>query len=448
MKKFFKLKLNQLSKAELKVRQMNALKGGGIVRLSLFFGFTCSFFSTDCTDPNKTAAVETRVDSIVFVNNQQEDLELKLSDIADSIKYVALETNQNSLIQYVNRLTVTPEYILVEDGCGLLLFSRQGKFISSVGRKGNGPDEYICLGGYDIDVNKRQIHVFSIYAYCFLSYDFSGDFLGKFQLPGILKDRLIDKFLLVGDGKMLATQTRKFADPSDTTFLINLNTGNYEAFEGKICGVDRSNGTEVYLRKTSKDCDSIFCFTDKPVFKCVVYQDKPGKEEERDFFMPQFLFEAGDVTYLMGNCQQEAYKYESERSHTTQKGKTVHYMNTKHYPYQPWIYQIQKRKFCMLEHYGDKIQGIKNNMDGGFPFFTRTDAINGAIPEIEQDKLMVTFFLPEEFIKDQDMHKISDSSLYVDAGQKLRNLTDKLQEDDNPVLMILHLKKDTKKIKL
>jgi hypothetical protein len=392
--------------------------------------------------------VEAGVDSIVFVKNQQEDLELKLSDIADSIEYVALETNQNSLIRYVSRLTVTPEYILVEDGCGLLLFSRQGKFISSVGRKGNGPGEYICLGGHDIDVAKRQIHVFSTYTYCFLSYDFSGKFSGKFQLPGILKNRLIDKFLTVGDGKMLATQTRKHKDPSDTTFYINLNTGDYEAFEGKICGIDRRNGTEAYLRKTSKDCDSIFSFTDKPVFKCVVYQDKPGKEEERDFFMPQFLFEAGDATYLTGNRQQEAYKYESERFHTTKDGRTYHYTNTKRYPYQPWIYQVQKRKFCLLEHDGDKIQGIKNDMDGGFPFYPRTDAVNGTIFGIEQDKLMVTFFLPEEIISYRDTHKMPDSLLNTDAGQKLRNLTDKLQEDDNPVLMIVHLKKGRSLMKI
>lgn len=121
-----------------------------------------------CSHPASHSATEAnenkKVGEYISVTcDQAEELTVKLSDLADSLEYVPLETTENSLIKYVNQLTVMKQHILVNDGCGYLLFSRQGKFICRVGSRGNGPGEFICGNCYDIDEENERIYIWGVY---------------------------------------------------------------------------------------------------------------------------------------------------------------------------------------------------------------------------------------------------------------------------------------------
>ena len=71
---------------------------------------------------------------------------LLLSELADSVSYVALETTKETLtdkaIQYGDR------YYTIINEDRLLCFDKSGKFLHQIGRKGKGPEEYPWMDDY------------------------------------------------------------------------------------------------------------------------------------------------------------------------------------------------------------------------------------------------------------------------------------------------------------
>ena len=73
---------------------------------------------------------------------------LLLSELADSVSYVALETTKESLtdraIQCGDRY-----YTVIRNDEKLLCFDKNGKYLHQIGRKGKGPEEYPWMVDYD-----------------------------------------------------------------------------------------------------------------------------------------------------------------------------------------------------------------------------------------------------------------------------------------------------------
>jgi hypothetical protein len=384
------------------------------------------------TEANENKKVSEHI-SVIY--DQAEELTVKLSELADNVEYVPLETNENSLIKYVNQLTVMKQHILVKDGCGYLLFSRQGKFICRVGSRGNGPGEFICGGRYDIDEENGRIYIWGIYEKRLYVYDLSGKFLKNIYIKNISG---MDTFFFLDRQQIIAVKNRLMFSV-DTLCLVDMATGDNRKYSGNIHSVDRRN-QYAYIRRVASDSksDSIFCATKDSIFlQYVIFQEKP---EGKDFFMVQLPFKAANHSYILGNRQQEPDKYDAEWYHTTKSGRIVHYTQTKAYPKQPAIYDVQKRKFCILEREGD-IHGIPNDIDGGLPFILRSDYILGVFPEISSENQMATFYSPEEMIEYWQKKKHLNSEVKdKPAQQRFENMVSRLNDDDNIVVMIIKLK--------
>ncbi|MDR1224447.1 MAG: 6-bladed beta-propeller [Tannerella sp.] len=372
---------------------------------------------------------------ISVTHDQAEELTVKLSDLTDSIEYVPLETTENSLIKYVDRLTVMKQHILVNDGCSYLLFSRQGKFICRVGSRGNGPGEFICGNCYDIDEENERIYVWGIYEKRLYVYDFSGKFLENIYLKNISG---INTFFFLDRQHILAVKDRPMFG-TDTLCLANPATGDVRKYPGSIQSIDRRNQC-AYTRSAASDgkSDSIFRVTkDSRSLQHVISQEKP---EGKDFFMAQLPLKAGNRYCILGNCRQEPYKYDAEWNHTTKSGRTVHYTQTKACPKQPSVYDVPEGKFCILERDGD-IQGIPNDIDGGLPFIPRSDYLGGVFPEISAENQMVTFYSPEELTEYWQKKKLLNPEVKdKPVRQRFETMVSRLKDDDNIVVMIIKLK--------
>lgn len=85
-----------------------------------------------------------------------------LSEISSNIDVVPLETKDESLISSIADMIITNTDILIEDvRNGVLRFSRNGDFINKIGKKGNGPDEYIMLEQIEYDEINREVYFFT-----------------------------------------------------------------------------------------------------------------------------------------------------------------------------------------------------------------------------------------------------------------------------------------------
>jgi len=110
----------------------------------------------------------------------------QLSDIAKRIEYIELEANKESFIGEINRINFINDKIIILDRTlqKILLFSFDGKFIRTIGKRGKGPGEYTRL--YDLDVNETNEE---IYVYCFNDiiqiYSFNNRFIRSLHTSSI-----------------------------------------------------------------------------------------------------------------------------------------------------------------------------------------------------------------------------------------------------------------------
>lgn len=104
----------------------------------------------------------------------------QLSTVAESIEYIPLETNLKCLLANVANITVTATDILIfvyEDKC--YRFNRQGKFMNAIGSIGRGPKEFTKARSCSVDTINNWIYIVDWEK--LVKYDFNGNFIDKYS---------------------------------------------------------------------------------------------------------------------------------------------------------------------------------------------------------------------------------------------------------------------------
>lgn len=114
----------------------------------------------------------------------------KLSDIADSIKFIPLEKRESSLLSRVIRVEVDGENIIVNSVFGqtdsyYFRYNMDGSFLNIIGKVGRGPGEY-SHSDFSIDYEKKRIVVLRWYSgRDFISYSYDGEYLGRLPISPV-----------------------------------------------------------------------------------------------------------------------------------------------------------------------------------------------------------------------------------------------------------------------
>ncbi len=112
------------------------------------------------------------------------DTTVKLSQIVDNVKVVALETIEEAMLSGIS-MFIGNEYILANRGNEIYQFSGDGKFIRVIAKKGRGPEEIPSMGrniSYNINEELDLLYITcidDIYLYKLSS----GTFMGKKKIP-------------------------------------------------------------------------------------------------------------------------------------------------------------------------------------------------------------------------------------------------------------------------
>jgi hypothetical protein len=90
-----------------------------------------------------------------------ESNQVNILQLIESIDLIPLETNDNSLIGNIRTVKADENYLYVLDysNSPVKMFSKDGKFISEIGRKGAGPGEYIQIS--DFLPGKDTVNIFA-----------------------------------------------------------------------------------------------------------------------------------------------------------------------------------------------------------------------------------------------------------------------------------------------
>lgn len=109
----------------------------------------------------------------------------KFDAIVEDYYYLPLETTTNSLIGQYRDIELYDNYIYIQDVETKLLyiFDKDGKFLSNLGQRGNGPDDLLHLTTFTIDRNKKDVIVYDSFKKEFFFYTLEGSFKRRTATP-------------------------------------------------------------------------------------------------------------------------------------------------------------------------------------------------------------------------------------------------------------------------
>ena len=129
---------------------------------------------------------EQQQEFLSFTVDVSTDSSVLLSEIADQVDMIQLETNDDTFLNDIRQVELFDDYLLVKDvQPELFVFDRQGNFIRKIGKSGQGPGEYNNCTRFTLDyLNKRILLKTNV---GIMVYDIQGNFLEKYP-PSVITD--------------------------------------------------------------------------------------------------------------------------------------------------------------------------------------------------------------------------------------------------------------------
>lgn len=110
-------------------------------------------------------------------SNKKEVMNASL--FVDSVRYIKLESSENSMFTGISSVYFVDDKIIVIDRLShkVLVFSEKGKFLNQISRPGRGHNEYLGMRQCMIDEEKHQIKLLEGKNNRIIYYDFDGNFI-------------------------------------------------------------------------------------------------------------------------------------------------------------------------------------------------------------------------------------------------------------------------------
>ena len=116
-------------------------------------------------------------------NKKYPSKDICLEEIAN-VSYIPLETTDKSLIQTILKIDMSDNIIIIGDySNAVIAFDKQGKFLWSFNKRGGGPEEYNAIITLCVDFDKKEIYILDLYTrYRIMVYSFDGKFIRRLKL--------------------------------------------------------------------------------------------------------------------------------------------------------------------------------------------------------------------------------------------------------------------------
>jgi hypothetical protein len=136
---------------------------------------------------------------------------IELSDIVDSFRFVPLQMTDDCIIGQINKVIFAyGNYYILDDELAksLFVFDQKGNFKFKIGHLGRGPGEYVHLGDFLINFKDKTIEILAE-ASKILKFDMNGKFLSQLKLE---KPNFSEKFEIFDNGNYLVSSN---SDPKN-----------------------------------------------------------------------------------------------------------------------------------------------------------------------------------------------------------------------------------------
>lgn len=155
---------------------------------------------------------------------------LSVTDLAETISYVPLETTDSSLIgdrPYIRK--IRNRLLVASEGCPLMMFDAEtGKFIRKVGDIGQAEGEYLLADNIPVFWgNEKEGTIFVKTAgNKILTYDIEGNYIDSWNISSAID--LNDCSQIISDGRLFVYKRHLFSDKRFDIWRLNLQDRQIE----------------------------------------------------------------------------------------------------------------------------------------------------------------------------------------------------------------------------
>ncbi len=357
--------------------------------------------------------------------------DMPLSEVADQIKYIPLETKEECIIDQIGKIVTSGEFLFVATKVQLFQFTLGGKFVKTFGSKGKGPGEYTEVTDFSVGSHEGKVSIYDRELKKVIHYDVEGNFENEYLIEGYPKS------VAYSPGGTLHVA---WVFPN---FVYNNNFAvNAYGEDGKITRqtIDRSDEgiteSSAY-RLGSTGCVNFGNYSDTLTFfeanNEIIYRIlENGKPIPRYRIIPnsnQTLEERNSTKFIPENFR-TCYFIEAKRFIFMPKG--VYQNKVFHLLYDKKTKEISTFRL-MHSSLGVQLEtGFINDIDGGYPFLP-----SGVISATEAYDSFYASDL-KKLLADDFFKKVEPKN--KKASEVLKNLLSKSTLEDNPIIMMVKLK--------
>jgi len=377
------------------------------------FLFFLLLFSFSCSSTDSTLVIDPRT----FVENK-----ITLDEIADDITYIPIDNS----IPFTNfKYVITPKSIYIAaKGISILKFDRDGKLIQRIGSQGRGPGEFIL--GMDFTVDEKTGNIYVLDPRKIKAYSQNGVFLRDIEYDKFLKPyptaggiEFYNSLLLLPDYNMSGLSEFNWVFLDTLGNLVSSKENSVPHFQAKIVWPG-----SIYLFK-----DKFYYFN---YFNDTIFSILPDLNSQK-----AYLFAQGDHRWPRKKIVQLIQL--STLFQPVQMFETKNFIVLRYYYHKNTaILLIDKRKmktFLSITD-SDSKASITNNLDGGMPL---TDLNYYTEDDKEYFTALIEPVDVKLYAKSDEFKNIVPE--HPEKKKQFEKLADSLNETDNPILIMVKLKR-------
>ncbi len=379
------------------------------------------------------------VDNIVDLTLITEPNSTNLSELGSEITYIPLETNEGCIIQQIDKLiheggafylrSSNENKVTPEKGApppppmmptrSLYRFSENGDFICQISRKGGGPSEYTDILDFWYNTSNNTIDIFF------------PNSIKEFSLDGIWKKNItLDNnevySLAYANNQFLGFINNASGQTEYSFVLFDANGQIINKYKNKYKFSSSKNG--IYY---SSAC--VFYRYDGILHCKEMYSDTIFSFDN-EAFMPKYILNQGEAKYTIDLRE----KFNSVDF--TQIIFQNKIFESKNYLF--YQYRLEDRDNCFIQNKSNGTQylidneiGMVNDVDNGPNFKIQNTVI------VDGTEYMVSWINAFELKAHVDSEAFKNSTpRHPEKKKELEKLANNLNENDNPVLMLIKLK--------
>lgn len=416
-----------------------------------------------CNPANKQQKPESKK-QIINVEKAVEHVQdaFLLSDVADDIDIIPLEFDERYVFNSIRKIcTDGDDLFLTADLSVILRYNRDGKLQNSVGRLGEGPEDYLYCFGISLDPESKRVYVAS--GFCsenkVKSYTYSGTYTGGITVAekGYCMLGSESDFYDYRQGLHIFRRMLPLTDGGKDIWLLQMQDTAANVLSSFYNSVDLAHIDVINENTFGWDDDfNLKYWTERsPVYS--FYQDDMN-----------FVFEGNDTIFKYDPVSRKMeceyilhtnylHNIEKERKAVKSFEECQYLRVDDMFETAKYIFlSVEKGSACFLVRYDKEEKSacaIKNEGEirsGGIngtyfravdpPGFVN-DLCGGSLfyPEFKSGKEWIKVYQAEELLDSMDEIKASNV-LMPDKKEKLLSVLSTLKKDDNPVLLVVKLK--------